>query len=159
MANSNNIRASDVGAYFTEQYFTLRLHLIVLFTLVLILLSRLYWLTYFLLIFTIHIINIMSQHHEQQQERSRLKNQTKALYQATRHANPVVRSLEQSYDTGQKHIARGARGARTKARTRATSQHQTASSSKRGAGGARTRAASRHRETSSSKTGPSGEST
>ncbi len=27
------------------------------------------------------------------------KNQTKALYQAQRHANPVVRSLEQSSDT------------------------------------------------------------
>jgi hypothetical protein len=48
----------------------------------------------------------MSQHHEQQQERSWLKNQTKALYQATRRANPVVRSLEQSSDTGRKRIAR-----------------------------------------------------
>jgi hypothetical protein len=35
-----------------------------------------------------------------------LKNQTKALYQAQRRANPVVRSLEQSSDTGQKRIAR-----------------------------------------------------
>jgi len=63
----------------------------------------------------------MSQHHEQQQERSRLKNQTKALYQATRLANPVVRSLEQSSDTGRKRIAReepGVRDARTKGRTR-----------------------------------------
>jgi len=51
------------GAFFTEQYFT-------------------GFYTYFLLIFTIHTIKIMSQHHEQQQERSRLKNQTKALYQA-----------------------------------------------------------------------------
>ncbi len=41
----------------------------------------------------------MSQDHEQQQERIRLKNQTKALYQATRRANPVLRSLEQSSDT------------------------------------------------------------
>ena len=32
--------------------------------------------------------------------------QTKALYQATRHANPVVRSLEQSSDTGRRCIAR-----------------------------------------------------
>jgi len=48
----------------------------------------------------------MSQHHEQQQERSRLKNQTKALYQAQRHANPVVRSLEKFSDTGQRRIAR-----------------------------------------------------
>jgi hypothetical protein len=75
------------GAYFTEQYFT-----------------RFY--TYFLIIFTIHIINIMSQHHEQQQERSRLKNQSKALYQATRRANPVVRSLEQSSDTARKRLLR-----------------------------------------------------
>ncbi len=58
-----------------------------------------------MLIFTIHIIKIMSQHHEQQQERSRLKNQTKALYQAQRRANPVVRSLEQSADTGRRRIA------------------------------------------------------
>ena len=48
----------------------------------------------------------MSQRHEQQQERSRLKNQTKALYQAQRRANPVVRSLEQSSNTGQRRIAR-----------------------------------------------------
>jgi len=48
----------------------------------------------------------MSQHHEQQQEKSWLKNQTKALYQAQRHSNPVERSLEQSSDTGQKRIAR-----------------------------------------------------
>jgi len=33
----------------------------------------------------------MSQDHEQQQERIQLKNQTKALYQATRPANPVLR--------------------------------------------------------------------
>ena len=38
----------------------------------------------------------MSQHHEQQQERRRLKNKTKARYQAQRRANPVVRSLERS---------------------------------------------------------------
>jgi len=31
----------------------------------------------------------MSQHHEQQQDRIRLKNQTKALYQASRRTNPV----------------------------------------------------------------------
>ena len=48
----------------------------------------------------------MSQHHEQQQERRRLKNQTKALYQAQRRANPVVRSLERSSDTGRRRIAR-----------------------------------------------------
>jgi len=49
----------------------------------------------------------MSQDHEQQQERIRLKNQTKALYQATRRANdPVLRSLEQSSDTARKRIAR-----------------------------------------------------
>jgi len=48
----------------------------------------------------------MSQHHEQQQERSRLKNQTKAFYQAQRHANPLVRSLEKSSDTGRRRIAR-----------------------------------------------------
>jgi len=59
-----------------------------------------------LLIFTIHIIKIMSQHHEQQQVRSRLKNQTKALYQAQRRANPLVRSLEQLSNTGRRRIAR-----------------------------------------------------
>ena len=103
------------------------MHLIVLFTLVLILLSvglfftlafnyltRFY--TYFLLIFTIHIINIMSQDHEQQQERIRLKNQTKALYQATRRANPVLRSLEQSSDTARKRIAREEPGVREQRR-------------------------------------------
>jgi len=55
----------------------------------------------------------MSQHHEQeQQERSRLKNQTKALYQAQRRANPVVRSLEQSSNTGRRRIAREVLGVR-----------------------------------------------
>jgi len=54
----------------------------------------------------------MSQHHEQQQERRQLKNQTKALYQAQRRANPVVRSLEQSSDTGKKRIAREKPGVR-----------------------------------------------
>jgi len=54
----------------------------------------------------------MSQHHEQQQERSQLKNQTKTLYQATRRVNPVVRSLEQSSDTEQKCIAREEPGVR-----------------------------------------------
>ncbi len=54
----------------------------------------------------------MNQHHEQQQERSRLKNQTKALYQATRRANPVVRRLEQSSDTARKRIAREEPGVR-----------------------------------------------
>jgi hypothetical protein len=68
--------------------------------------------TYFLLIFTIHIIKIMSQLHEQQQERRQLKNQTKALYQAQRRANPVVRSLEQSSDTGRRRIAREVLGVR-----------------------------------------------
>ena len=58
----------------------------------------------------------MSQHHEQQQERSRLKNQTKALFQATRRANPVVRSLEQSSDTGRKRIAREEPGVREQRR-------------------------------------------
>ncbi len=33
------------------------------------------------------------------------KNQTKALYQAQRHANPVVRSLEQSSNTVRQHNA------------------------------------------------------
>jgi len=54
----------------------------------------------------------MSQHHEQQQERRRLKNQTKSLYQAQRRANPVVRSLEQSSDTGRRRIAREVLGVR-----------------------------------------------
>ena len=58
----------------------------------------------------------MSQNHEQQQERSRLKNQTKAVYQATRRANPVVRSLEQSSDTGRKRIAREEPGVREQRR-------------------------------------------
>ena len=58
----------------------------------------------------------MSQNHEQQQERSRLKNQTKALYQATRRANPVVRSLEQSSDTARKRIAREEPGVREQRR-------------------------------------------
>ncbi len=54
----------------------------------------------------------MSQDHEQQQERIRLRNETKALYQATRRANPVLRSLEQSSDTGRKRIAREVPGVR-----------------------------------------------
>ena len=58
----------------------------------------------------------MSQDHEQQQERIRLKNQTKALYQATRRANPVLRSLEQSSDTGRKRIAREEPGVREQRR-------------------------------------------
>jgi hypothetical protein len=58
----------------------------------------------------------MSQHHEQQQERSRLKNQTKALYQATRRANPVVRSLEKLSDTERKRIAREEPGVREQRR-------------------------------------------
>jgi len=58
------------------------------------------------------MIKIMSQHHEQKQERSRLKNQTKALYQAQRRANPVVRSLEQSSNTGRRRIAREVLGVR-----------------------------------------------
>jgi len=93
------------------------MHLTVLFTFLLILLSlRLFltlafnylthFYTYFLSIFTIHIINIMSQDHEQQQERIRLRNQTKALYQVTRRANPVLRSLKHSSDTARKRIAR-----------------------------------------------------
>ncbi len=111
------------GAYFLLSSTFLYTNLIVLFTLVLILLSvRLFFTlafnyltcfyTYFLLIFTIHIINIMTQDHEQQQERSRLKNQTKALYQAQRRANPVVRSLEQSSDTARKCFAREELGVR-----------------------------------------------
>jgi hypothetical protein len=52
------------GAYFTEQYFT-------------------GFYTYCLLIFTIHTVNIMSQHHEQQQERSWLKNLMINLFKAT----------------------------------------------------------------------------
>ena len=58
----------------------------------------------------------MSQHHEQQQERIWLKNQTKALYQATRHANPVLRSLEKSSVTGRKRIAREEPGVREQRR-------------------------------------------
>ena len=58
----------------------------------------------------------MTQDHEQQQERSRLKNQTKALYQAQRRANPVVRSLEQSSDTERKCIAREEPGVREQRR-------------------------------------------
>jgi hypothetical protein len=111
------------GAYFTEQYFTLPLHSIIIFTLENF--TEQYFTcfhTYFLLIFTIHIINIMSQHHEQQQERSRLKNQTKALYQATRRANPVVRSLEQSSNTGQKRIAREVPGVREQEQSANTQQ-------------------------------------
>jgi len=86
----------------------------IIFTLAFNYLTRFY--TYFVLIFTIHIINIMSQDHEQQQERSRLKNQTKAFYQAQRHANPVVRSLEQSSDTARKRIAREEPGVREQRR-------------------------------------------
>ena len=92
-------------------YFTLHLHL--LFN------STFYFGAYFIeqyastiFFFTIHISNIMRQHHEQQQERIRLKNQTKALYQATRRANPVVRSLEQSSDTARRRIAREEPGVR-----------------------------------------------
>jgi len=58
----------------------------------------------------------MSQDHEQQQEMIRLKNQTKALYQATRCANPVLRSLEQSSDTARKRIAREKPGVREQRR-------------------------------------------
>jgi len=58
----------------------------------------------------------VSQHHEQQQVRSRLKSQTKALYQAQRHANPLVRSLEQSSNTGQRCIAREEPGVREQRR-------------------------------------------
>jgi len=46
------------------------------------------------------ILAATSDDHEQQQERSQFKNQTKALYQAQRRDNPVVRSLEQPSDTG-----------------------------------------------------------
>jgi len=106
----------------------------------------------------------MSQHHEQQQEKSQLKNQTKALYQTTRCANPVVRRLEQSSDTERKLIAREEPGVREQrreqeqpadtlrqavareelgVREQRQEQEQPAdktSSSKRGAWGARTRA-------------------
>ena len=58
----------------------------------------------------------MSQQHEQQQKRSQLKNQTKAFYQATRRANPVVRSLEQSSDTARRRIAREVPGVREQRR-------------------------------------------
>ena len=58
----------------------------------------------------------MSQDNEQQQERRRLKNQTKAIYQATRRANPVTRSLEQSSDTARKRIAREEPGVREQRR-------------------------------------------
>jgi len=48
----------------------------------------------------------MSQHHEQQKEKSGMKKQAKALYQATRRADAVVKSLEQSSNTGRRRIAR-----------------------------------------------------
>ncbi len=54
----------------------------------------------------------MSERHEQQQERRQLKNQTKALYQAQRRANPVVRGLEQSSNTGRRRISRVVLGVR-----------------------------------------------
>jgi len=76
--------------------------------------------------FTIHIIKIMSQHHEQQQERSRLKNQTKALYQAQRCVNPVVRSLEQSSNTGRRRIAREVLGVREQEQSANTQQQAVA---------------------------------
>ncbi len=41
-----------------------------------------------------------------------MKNQTKALYQAQRRANPVVKSLEQPSDTGRRRIAREVLGVR-----------------------------------------------
>ena len=85
-------------------YFTLHLHLVLLFTF--------YFLRWCLFYWAVHIINIMSQDNEQQQERRRLKNQTKAIYQATRRANPVTRSLEQSSDTARKRIAREEPGVR-----------------------------------------------
>jgi hypothetical protein len=59
----------------------------------------------------------MSEDHEQQQERRRLKNQTKALYQAQRRANPVVRSLERSSDTGRRRIAREEPGVQERRRS------------------------------------------
>ena len=68
----------------------------------------------------------MSQHHEQRQERSRLKNQTKALYQATRRANPVVRNLEQSSDTGRRRIAREVLGVREQEQSANTQQRTVA---------------------------------
>ena len=68
----------------------------------------------------------MSQDHEHQQERSQLKNQTKALYHATRHANPVVRSLEQSSNTGQKRIAREVPGVREQEQSANTQQQAVA---------------------------------
>jgi hypothetical protein len=68
----------------------------------------------------------MSQRHEQQQERSQLKNQTKALYQATRRANPVVRSLEQSSNTGRKRIAREVSGVQEQEQSANTHQRAVA---------------------------------
>ena len=64
----------------------------------------------------------MSEHHEQQQERMRLKNQTKALYQAQRSANPVVRSLEQSSNTGRRRIAREVLGVQEQEQSANTQQ-------------------------------------
>jgi hypothetical protein len=72
------------------------------------------------------MIKLMSQHQEQQQERSRLKNQTKALYQAQRCANPVVRSLEQSSDTGQRRIAREVLGVQEQEQSANTQQQAVA---------------------------------
>jgi hypothetical protein len=108
---------------FTEQYFT-----------------RFY--TYFLLIFTIHIINIMSQRHEQQQERSQLK--VEEPNQGSLSSNKACQSCSEEFGAiiqhwAKTHCKRGAGGARTKA----ISQHPTASSSKREAGGARTKARTR----------------
>ena len=45
-----------------------------------------------------------------------MKNQTKALYQATRRADPVVRMLEQSSDTERKRITREEPGVREQRR-------------------------------------------
>ena len=68
----------------------------------------------------------MSQHHEQQQERSRFKKQTNALYQAQKPANPVVRSLEQSSDTGRRRIAREVLGVREEEQSANTQQRAVA---------------------------------
>jgi len=68
----------------------------------------------------------MSQHHEQQQVRSQLKNQTKALYQAQRRVNPVVRSLEQSYNTGRRRIAIEVPGVREQEQSANTQQRAVA---------------------------------
>jgi len=68
----------------------------------------------------------MSQHHEQQQEKSGMKTQARALYQATRCADAVVRSLEQSSNTGRICIAREVPGVQEQEQSANTQQRAVA---------------------------------